>query len=108
MKLRVMDRLVLFGVLPTSANFATWGELRALKRVLILTDEEKKDLNFQVSPDGNRFTWTPEKDVGRDFSISAEGLKLIQDGFKKLDTNSALTEEQATVMEKFMDAKAEV
>jgi len=108
MKLRVMDRLVLFGVLPTSANFATWKTLLALKRVLTLTEKEKEEIEFSTSEDGTQYKWKLEKDIDRDFVISAEGLKLIQDGFKKLDTGSQLTEQQATVMERFMDVKAEV
>ena len=108
MKLKVLERLVVFGVLPAQANFDTWKTLKALKNVLTLTEEEKKALNFQVSPDGGRVTWDDKKDVGQEFVISGEGLRLIQDGFRKLDTQSQLTSEQADVMERFKNLKAEV
>lgn len=108
MKLKLMERLIVFGVLPNSANFATWKTLRALKRVLTLTEKEKEEVGFTVSEDGTQYKWSPEKDIDRDFVISAEGLKIIQDGFKKLDSQNQLTEQQATVMERFMDVEAEV
>jgi len=108
MKLKIMERLVVFGVLPTSASFATWKTLRALKRVLTLTEDEKKEVGFTVSEDQTQYKWDPEKDIDREFVISGEGLKIIQDGFKKLDSTGQLTEQQATVMERFMDVKAEV
>lgn len=108
MKLKLMERLVVFSVLPASASFATWKTLGALKRVLTLTEDEKKEVGFMISEDGTRYKWDPEKDLDREFVISGEGLKIIQDGFKKLDNSGQLTEEQATVMERFMDVKAEV
>ena len=109
MQLSIKERAVLFGVLPPNVNFAIFQVVRDLERDLAISDAEKEAIGWKVVDEkAGGVVWDATKDPMKDISLSGEALKLIQAGFRKLDSESALTREQAEVGLRFRDLKAEV
>ena len=109
MKLSIKERVVLFGVLPERMNFDTYATVKALKGVLAITGQEKADVAWTVvSEEAGTIRWDDTKDPMKDIRFDAAALKLIQDGFNRLNDRQELTEDQAAVGLRFKDLKAEV
>jgi len=100
MKLTVLERFTLLGVLPAEGNFVTLKIVRKLREALAFTEKEIKDLEMMV--EGERTKWNPAKDVPRDVEIGEMATDMIVKALKKLDDTNKLTEQHMSVYEKFI------
>jgi hypothetical protein len=103
MRLTVLERIVLLGVLPGEGNFITLKIVRQLREALSFTEEELKDLSLQQV--GEQVTWNaaaadPE---GTEISIGEKATDLIVESLKKLNEENKLTQQHFSLYEKFVE-----
>jgi len=108
MKLTVMERMTLIGILPPAGNFVTLKIVRKLREALSFGEGELKALSVKEIGNG-RVSWDPEKEEpdGKEIEIGEKATDIIVEALKKLDEDSKLTEQHFSLYEKFVDSKPE-
>jgi hypothetical protein len=109
MKLDVLDRVTLLGILPPSeGNYVTFKVLTNLKAELSFSEKEIKDYEIVQKPvevngkTEERIFWNNNKAKEKDIEIGEQANKIIQDALKKLDEAGKINEQNASLYEKFM------
>lgn len=97
MKLDVLERLMLPGVLPQQGNYVEQTVCRGIMKVVPLSEEEIERFGF-VS-DGEQHKWKSSEEVKIDLSDVA--VALIKKALKKMDDEGTLTLQYLTLYEKF-------
>lgn len=100
MKLSVIERLTLLGVLPGQGNLITIKIIARLREELSFDEEEHKVLKFREVDDGKRMRWEepyPHKDV----EFGAKAISIVYDSLKVMDDKEALGEQHLSLCEKF-------
>jgi hypothetical protein len=104
MELKLIDRAVLFTILPRELSFDSYKTVKALQKVLAITDEEKAACNWRT--EGDMVRWDDDKDITKDIILTADALKLIKAQFNRLSAENKLSPEQAEVGMKFIELEA--
>lgn len=99
MRLSVLERVMLFNLLPREGNFATLRAVRRLREAISLTDEERKV--FGVRVDGDTVTW--ERSEPKEVAISESDTELIVQRLKALDVAEKLTDQHYELYERFVN-----
>lgn len=81
--LNVKDRLVVIALLPANGKLTEMVDVMDLVKKIKFSEEERKDIEYNEK-DG-KIQWNLDKDTGRDFDISIDQIKIIQNSIKKLD-----------------------
>jgi len=100
MKLSVIERLTLLGILPEQGSLMTIKIVSKLREELSFDEEEHATLQFQPSEDGKRLQWNmpyPDKDV----KIGVKAISIIYEALRTADENERLTEQHLPLCEKF-------
>lgn len=97
MKLSILERITLLGILPAEGDVVTIRVLTKLKRDLGFTEQEIKDFNIQ-SADG-KISWQNGAEV--EIEIGERATDIIKDALKKLNDEKRLREETLPVYDKF-------
>ena len=100
MKLSVIERLTLLGILPEQGNLMTIKIVSKLREELSFDEAEHAALQFRPSEDGKRLQWNmphPDKDV----EIGLKATSIIYETLRKADDNEQLTEQHLSLCEKF-------
>jgi len=100
MKLNVLERLTLLGILPKEGNFVTLKVLRSLKENLGLSEEELK--KFEVTQDGERIAWNEKGNEEIEIEIGEKATDIIVEALKNLDKDKKLVEQHFSIYEKFV------
>lgn len=104
MKLTILERIMLLGLLPKEGNFLTLRMVRELREELSFSEQENKDFNLVLNTETGNVTWSvetgtnPEKDV----SIGTKMKALIVELLTALDADNKLTEQHCSLYEKFV------
>ena len=103
MKLTVIERVSLLGVLPTEGNFVTLKIVRQMRESLSFTEDEIKTLSLRQ--DGDQIMWNAlaETPGGTEIAIGEKAKEIIAESLKKLDQQGKLTEQLISVYEKFVE-----
>jgi len=100
-KLNMIERLVVDGLLPKETNFANWKIINDLKNQLAPTETEMKNSNMRNNPNGGVLAeWDKVEEKEIVFGEITE--KLIINALKKLDSESKLLPEHLSLYEKFI------
>ena len=101
-KLGLLDRLVVMGLLPQESNFATLKIVTDLQLQLGPTEEEFKKAGLSAAPNGGVIAkdWNAVEEKEFTFGEIAEGI--IVDALKKMDKEKKLKREFMSVYEKFI------
>ncbi len=102
MKLSVMERLTLLGLLPKEGNFTTLKIVRELRESLSFDDKENKELDFKFLDSGG-VSWNDRKAKEKEFKFNDTASGIITDALKELDKEKKLRDEHFTIYEKFME-----
>ena len=105
MKLTVLERIVLMGILPKESDFTTLKLVRELQNKLSFTEKEHKLLQFQNAPNGN-MTWNQDGNriVGEvKIDIGDKMKSVIVDILQKLDKDKKITNDLYSLYEKFIE-----
>ena len=99
MKLNILNRILIFTVLPKEGNILTMKTLKSLKNKVVFSEDEVKEYEIRIEEDN--YKWNPEKDKEVDFDITEGEVKIISDGLKELDTQGKITENYLSLCEMF-------
>ena len=102
MKLSVLDRLVVQGILPERTNYLNLKLLRIAREKLSFDDKETKELNLHQ--DGEKVVWdstVPEKDI----DLGKVVTEMVAEGLKKLDADEELTNDHVAIYKKFVEGE---
>jgi len=105
MKMSVMERLILMGLLPKENDFATLKIIRELQGELSFSEADHKELNFKNNPGGGS-TWSAsgaEKIGLKKIDIGDKAKSIIVDELKKLNDQKKITNELFDIYERFVE-----
>lgn len=97
MKLHVLERINLMGILPSEGNLITFKILTDLKQALSFTEKEIKE--FGISQKDDRIFWEKSEEV--DILIGEQANIIIQSALKKLDAENKVNENNFSLFVKF-------
>jgi len=80
--LKMEERFGLLDLLPQQGNFATLGLIEGLRKELVPSEEDFKEMGIEENE--GKIKWVREKDKGKNVEI---GPKLFDIIFKLLDDN---------------------
>ena len=102
MKLSVVERVLVQGLLPEKGTFTNLKLIRKAKEALSFTEEEHKLLNFQQN--GDQLTWN-EGSVGEvDIELGEIVTEMVKKELKKRDEKEELLPQQESIYSKFIEA----
>ena len=97
MKLHVLERINLTGILPAQGNLVSFRILADLKKALAFTEKELKE--FGIKQVGDQITWTKSKEV--EIPIGEQATIIIQTALKQVDAEGKVTEHNYSLFGKF-------
>ncbi len=106
MKLNVIERIHLLGILPAEGDFTTLRILRDLRAALSFTEQEHKDLGITVipRPDGQQnITWNQAADTGKEIEIGPRARTIIEATLDGLEKGKRLPATHLELYERFME-----
>jgi hypothetical protein len=99
MKLNILQRILIFSVLPKEGSLLTMKTLKNLKEKIVFSEEEIKESELRI--EDNQYFWNPTKVGDVEFDITEGETKLIVEGLKDLDKQGKITEQYLTLCELF-------
>jgi len=97
MKLNVLERITLMGLLPAESNFITFRLLTDLKKDLSFTEKELKE--FKIEQKDGKVYWSKSKDV--EILIGEQMTIVIQTALQKVDKEGKVNEGNISLFDKF-------
>jgi predicted Holliday junction resolvase-like endonuclease len=103
MKLSVLERINLMGILPVESNFITMKILTELKSALSFSEKEIKDFKIEQKQVGEvmRIFWDTKKEKEKEIPIGDQANIIIQNALKKIDKEGKVTEGIYPLFERF-------
>jgi hypothetical protein len=98
MKLNVMDRITLMGILPAEGSYMTFKILAELKLKLAFSEDELKEFGIEEK-DGKIF-WQKSED--KEVEIGEKAKDVIKTSLKKLDDLGRINEQNVSLYERFI------
>jgi hypothetical protein len=99
MKLNVLERITLLGLLPTEGTYITFKLLIDLKGALAFNEKEIKE--FCIKENDGRITWT--KSVDKEVDIGDTIKEVIVKKLKELDSQGKINDQNIGLFEKFVN-----
>lgn len=100
MKLSVLERIVLMGILPQESNYVTHKIVTNLKMELSFSEKEIKDYKI-VEKDGKMF-WDDKLEKPKDVEFGEKAKEIITEELKKLDEQKKINDLNASLYERFV------
>ena len=100
MKLNVIERLLIPGLLPEKGTFANVKLLRVARENLSFTDAENKALEFK--PNGDKVTWNDGAVGDCEIAIGEVVTQMIVKKLNELEKAEDLPDNHISVYEKFI------
>jgi len=104
MKLSVLERLLVLGILPEEGDYVTLKVIRRGKMELSFSEDEIKKYKFEniTTEDGKMSTkWDSTIEQDSEIKLGSKVISLISEGLEKLNKDKKLTEQHYTLYEKF-------
>ena len=101
MKLTLMERITLLGILPQEGGFSTMKALTELRGNLYTTEAEVK--KFGIEQDETKITW--KENGTAEIAIGEIMTALIVKRLETLDKEEKLTANHLSLWEKFIEGK---
>lgn len=99
MKLKIIDRLALSGIVPDKGNFVTISLAQAIRDKVKFTSDEIVAMG--IRSDGPNVQWNTAADVGVEVDFSAPETDMIAARLTELNTKNALTADMVGVYRLF-------
>lgn len=102
MKLNVLERLTLLGVLQAHVgNFLTLGIVNDAISILAMTDKEFKE--FGIKQVGGQITWNPKGSQEKKIEIGEKATEIIVEDLKKMDQMKKMEQKHFSLYKKFVE-----
>jgi len=99
LKLNVLERIILLGLLPKDENYLTFKLITQLKADLSFSDKEIKDWGITMLEDG-RVTW--KKTGDKQIEIGETIETMIVEKLKTVEKEKKINDENVSLYEKFV------
>ncbi len=105
MKLTVLERINLLGILPRESNYVTFRILNDLKKELSFSEKEIKDFKiiqkYKEDGTGAQVFWDSKKEKEKEIVIGPQALIIINTALQKVDKDGKVNDENITLFDKF-------
>ncbi len=105
MKLNVLERVGLVGILPKEGDFTNLKLVRELREKIGFTPEE--NVKFGIVQKEGTVAWNEEGHKSVEIELEDQEKELIKEVLLGIDKSKKLTEQLFTVYEKFVQDKEE-
>lgn len=99
-KLSVLDRVTLLGLLPSMENYATIKVVTELHRLIGIGGKEAKEIEFKV--EGDRVVWNPKKEKDSEFEFGKFETDIIIAALEKADKEKKMEPRMVPLYDKFI------
>ena len=99
LKLNVLERIILLGLLPKDENYLTFKLITQLKSDLSFSDKEMKDWGITMLEDG-RVSW--KKTGDKQIEIGETIETMIVEKLKTVEKEKKINDENVSLYEKFV------
>ena len=99
-KLSILERITLLGILPSMENYATIRVVSDLHSLMGVGDKEAKEIDFKV--EGDRVVWDAEKEVEKEVEFGKFEMDIIREALEKLDKDKKLEARHLSLFDKFV------
>jgi|GEM_PF-1923148 len=116
MELTIIERIVLFNLLPKEGNFKTLKMVRQIREAASLQKDEQDSIVQEAGPDGQvrigldakKAPMDPEgKEIPKDITLSEAKVEYVAEVLTELDKKEKLPDDAFTLYEKFVVEPAE-
>jgi len=105
MKLSILERIVLQGLLPQQGDYVTYGLIKQIRTELSFTEKEIKDfkINEVINTKGeSRVTWDDKTEKLKEFTFGEKVTSIIVKALEKVDKEGKIDNNNVSLYEKFM------
>jgi hypothetical protein len=99
MKLNILQRILIFSILPKEGTLLTMKTLKSLRNKITFSEDDVKEYNIRITD--NQYQWDPGKGEDVEFDLTEGEVKFISDGLKELDSQGKITEQYLSLCELF-------
>jgi len=103
MRVNILERLMLSGILPQEGNFITLKTVRETREKLSPTPKESKDWKFTYDEKTQKYSWSNETDTHTEIEFNEQAIEIIKKALIKMDNDEKLTEQYYSIYEKFIN-----
>lgn len=103
MELSIKDRLYLPTFLPQRGNFKQFNHKKEILRKIVISDEERKEINLHENEENKRIEWDVEKEMPLHIEFSEDEMKYLQEACEKI-SDEELPDDMWSVVEKIYNA----
>ena len=100
MKLNLLERVTILGILPKEANFLNLKIIKDIQDAVSFTEDDFKE--FDIKQEGVKITWNVKGDEEREVSIGEKATDIIVEALKELNKNKKLTANHYSLYVKFV------
>jgi flagellar hook assembly protein FlgD len=103
MKLNVLERITLMGLLPQESSFVTFKILGDLKKELSFSEKELKDFKIEQKEFNGKTQvfWDTKKEKDKDVTIGEQAIIIVLASLKKVDEEGKVNDGNISLFEKF-------
>ena len=102
-KLNVLERITMIGLLPKEENYLTYKMITDLKMKLSFSDDEYKKCGITVLPDG-RVTWKNGK-ITKEIEIPDVIMVMVKAKLESIEKGKKINEDNVSLYERFILSK---
>jgi hypothetical protein len=99
MELNILQRILIFTILPKEGSLLTMKTLKGLKEKILFSEEEVEE--FELRIEDTKYLWNTEKDKEIVVALTEGETKLVVEGLKELDKQGKITEQFLSLCELF-------
>lgn len=100
--LSVLERLVLFPLLPASGNVTEFIILEYLRKTIGFPEQEQDEIGLTATPGpdgGVNYSWESEKEIT--VKVGEKGERIIKDALRKLDQHGGVNAQNIDLLRRF-------
>ena len=100
MKLNLLERVTILGILPQEANFLNLKIIKDIQDVVSFTEEDFKE--FDIKQTDGMITWNAKGTEEKEISIGEKATDIIVEALKELNKDKKLTANHYSLYVKFV------
>jgi len=100
MKLNLLERVTILGILPKEANFLNLKIIKDIQDVVSFTEEDFKE--FDIKQTDGMITWNAKGTEEKEISIGEKATDIIVEALKELNKDKKLTANHYSLYVKFV------
>ena len=100
MKLNLLERVTILGILPKEANFLNLKIIKDIQEAVSFTEKDFKE--FDIKQTDGKITWNAKGTEEKEISIGEKATDIIVEALKELNKDKKLTANHYSLYVKFV------